>query len=404
MLRRSPSKVLIWLLHHTFLMGRHFRRPTYRELLTCFIASTIIGIGLGLVIGMFAQFHVKADYPDESWFLRFKPLGRAVLQLVVFSTAFFLFCGIPGVTIVPWTLKMPPLLGRWVRGILYFIGGSLAMAVGLLLLPRITGIQFFSGRIMVFVIAFDGLITTILGAVIFSYEQLELEVRRRVKEIEEREREAVQMRRLADSAKLSALQAQINPHFFFNTLNSITALIPRDPSLAADTVERLADLFRYTMHSSEEVLVRFSDELKFVRDYLSIEKLRYGKRLMISEVIAPSSLSFQVPGLCLQPVVENAIKHGISSKPEGGTIRIETAVDNGLLRIQVRDNGKGITSDHPFEPGHALDNVRKRLSLLYGDEATLRVFWDPEGSETVIEFLIPEATKSRDQVESTHSR
>jgi len=173
---------------------------------------------------------------------------------------------------------------------------------------------------MLFIIALDGIITTVAGAVIFSYKTLEFQIRQRMEEIAEKERETNEMRRLAETAKLSALQAQINPHFFFNTLNSVTALFPRDPDRAADTVEKLADLFRYTLKSSEETMVPLAEEIEFVRAYLDIEKLRFGKRLEVEEKIAPDSMDLKVPGLLLQPAAIRQTarpKWSSRSRPKG---------------------------------------------------------------------------------------
>jgi sensor histidine kinase YesM len=389
-----------WLIRHSFLMGRFFRRPGARELFSCFAACTIIGIFLGLVFGGLALVRLQRGSFAGSSVPLLAPIGKAIAQLTVFSTAFFLFCGLPGVLLVPRTLEMAPSIGRWVRGLLYFAGGTLAMTAGLLLLPVITGVHLFTRQIMIFIIAVDGIVTTMIGAIIFSYKRMELDIRRQMEALAEKERETAGMERLLDASRLSALQAQINPHFFFNTLNSIAALIPRDPKRAGEVVERLADLFRYTMKSSEETQVLLSEEMAFVRAYLEIEKLRYGRRLRVEERLDEAGLSCRVPGLLLQPVVENALRHGIAARPDGGALRIEARLENrenGRLRLVVADNGPGFGGSEPFRPGHALENIRKRLRLLYGEAATLTAGRSASGDETEMVFQLPVQGRRSDE-------
>lgn len=387
--KKNIPPFLSWIIHHSFLMGRFFQKPSGKELLACFAAVTLIGVTLGLVFGALALILPSRDLLAGPWTRLIGLFGKSIGMLVVFSTAFFLFCGIPGVTIVPRTLEMAPSLGRWVRGLLYFAGGSLAMVTGLLLMPAVTGLRLFSWPLIVFIVAVDGIISTIVGAVVFSHKRLEVQIRLRAEALAHKEREALEMRRLVDASKLSALQARINPHFFFNTLNSIAALIPRDPARATETVERLGDLFRYTMKSSEETRVPLSEEIDFVRAYLGIEKLRFGDRLRIVEKVEPNCLDVEVPGLFLQPVVENAVRHGIAPRPAGGTLTLEAGLENDRLRVRVADNGPGLGEADPFRPGHALENIRKRLKLLYGAEATLAAGRNTGTEETEMVFLIP---------------
>lgn len=188
----------------------------------------------------------------------------------------------------------------------------------------------------------------------------------RIQVLQGRERE---LRQLAASAQLAALRAQVNPHFLFNSLNSIAQLISTDPDKAETCVERLADLFRYMLRGSNAEFVPLADELKFVEAYLEIEKARFGDRIEVSEHIDDSVRSTLMPGLILQPLVENAVKHGISRKIGGGSVVIEAGRDNGDLRLSVRDTGLGIqTRENVFDKGVGLRNVRDRLTKLYGPD------------------------------------
>jgi two-component sensor histidine kinase len=186
----------------------------------------------------------------------------------------------------------------------------------------------------------------------------------RIQVLQARERE---LRQLAVAAQLAALRAQVNPHFLFNSLNSIAQLISTDPEQAETCVERLAEIFRYMLRGSNQEFVPLADELRFVEAYLEIEKARFGDAMQVEEQIDDSVRATLLPGLILQPLVENAVKHGISRKVGGGSIRIEAGRDNGDLRLRVRDTGVGIRNcENIFDQGVGLRNLRDRLIKLYG--------------------------------------
>lgn len=183
--------------------------------------------------------------------------------------------------------------------------------------------------------------------------------------LQSRERE---MRELAGAAQLAALRAQVNPHFFFNSLNSIAQLISTDPDKAEDCVERLAEIFRYMLKRSDDEFVSLADELDIADSYLEIERARFGDSLRILRDIDVAARQVPVPGLLLQPIVENAVKHGISRKIGGGEVRIEAHLDGGDLVLRVRDTGVGMAPGRePFASGVGLRNVRDRLIKHYGE-------------------------------------
>ena len=198
-----------------------------------------------------------------------------------------------------------------------------------------------------------------------------------------------EMRELAVSAQLAALRAQINPHFFFNSLNSIAQLISTDPDKAEDCVERLADIFRYMLLRSEAEFVSLADELAIVDSYLEIERARFGDALRVSRSIDPAAAGVVVPGLLLQPLVENAVKHGISRKVGGGELRLEAGVAGGDLVLRVRDTGTGMAA--PGEVGGngvGLRNVRDRLVKHFGD-AYAPVVESVPGVGTTVTVRVP---------------
>lgn len=163
-------------------------------------------------------------------------------------------------------------------------------------------------------------------------------------------------------AELRALRAQIHPHFLFNTLNSIASLIVENPAAAEEMTTRLAEVFRYTLRASEHERSRFGDELEFLRSYLEIERIRFGGRLRVEEDIEPGLESAQVPSLLLQPVVENAVRHGIGPRVEGGTVRIRARREGVALAIEISDDGVGMNGIAATSGnGFGLHSVRERL-------------------------------------------
>ena len=217
-------------------------------------------------------------------------------------------------------------------------------------------------------------------------------VRFREQQKRQHEREQ-QLRLLASRAELKALRAQINPHFLFNALNAIAGLIPDKPRLADETVEQLAHVFRYTLRESENEWVRLNDEVDFVAAYLRVEQARFGDRLHVEFQIDPAAGQIQVPAMSIQPLVENAIKHGVSAHDwtEGSahaTVGVRTTL-NDFLWVEVFDNGPGFPSHFNVAnvSGHGLRNVIERLKGYYGDSAEL--IWDCGGKGARVVMKIP---------------
>jgi sensor histidine kinase YesM len=193
-----------------------------------------------------------------------------------------------------------------------------------------------------------------------------------------------ELRELAVSAQLAALRAQINPHFLFNSLNSIAQLIVTDPVKAEVCVERLAQIYRYLLHRAHADFVPLAEELSVAESYLEIERARFGDALTVEEKIDVRARELLLPSLILQPLVENAVKHGISPKIGGGRVTIEAHVFDGDLRLAVRDTGVGLRDERAiFEHGVGLRNVRDRLLRLYGAEYAPQVVSRPGGGTTV---------------------
>lgn len=182
-----------------------------------------------------------------------------------------------------------------------------------------------------------------------------------------------ELRELATRAELSAMRAQIQPHFLFNTLNTLAELVRSNPAAAEALVERLAEVFRYALASSRTELVTLREEIEFVSAYLAVEEARFEERLRVSIDVPADCQTVRIPPMSLQPIVENAIRHRISRAPDGGSVSIRAQRDERMLRVEVRDQTAPIDDDpSPRGSGVSLDNVRKRLAHLLGAAATIQ--------------------------------
>lgn len=188
---------------------------------------------------------------------------------------------------------------------------------------------------------------------------------------QEAERTEQNLRVMARDAELKALRAQLNPHFLFNSLNSISALTTLDPKRAREMCVLLSDFLRKSLRLGERPTVKLSEELEMVRAYLSIEQIRFGSRLSVEWDIAPGAEEAILPTLLLQPLVENAIKHGIAALAEGGTIRVAAVRKGAFLEIRV-ENPTDPDAEHPVGLGMGLRQVKSRLQGRYGSE----IFFD----------------------------
>jgi signal transduction histidine kinase len=198
----------------------------------------------------------------------------------------------------------------------------------------------------------------------------------------------IEMRRLMAQAELKALQAQIHPHFLFNALNSLYGVIPREAKGARQTVLNLADILRYFLQSGR-TWIPLEEELNIVRAYLEVERLRLGERLETGIDVDPEALGHLIPMLSVQPLVENAVKHGISRQAGGGVVRLRIGCEGGWLEVMVSDTGPGFAESPAGGDGHGLglENVNRRLQLCYGEECRLRV--ESSAAGAVVGFRAP---------------
>jgi two-component system, LytTR family, sensor kinase len=201
-----------------------------------------------------------------------------------------------------------------------------------------------------------------------------------------------QHQQLLLKARMDALSAQINPHFLFNTLNTVSSLIRFDPDMARIVVLKLSNILRQLLRK-HETFVPLRDELNFIDDYLDIEVVRFGReKLQIVKEIGEETMEAFVPSMLLQPIVENSLKHGLSSKLEGGEITIRTTMREGRLIVEVEDNGVGIPETRMpqvYVDGIGISNVHERLRVLYGNDFKMEIT-SREGEGTRIRIEVPE--------------
>ena len=185
----------------------------------------------------------------------------------------------------------------------------------------------------------------------------------------DREIQAAELQRELVQARLEALRMQLNPHFLFNTLHAISALIHEDPEAADRMVARLSELLRLSLDQSRPQQVPLSEEIAFLDRYLEIERTRFGDRLKIQKQIEPDTQNAIVPFLLLQPLVENAVRYGIEPREQEGHVSIVARRNNGMLELRVRDDGPGLPhdGDSPLRQGIGLSNTQSRLRHLYGE-------------------------------------
>jgi two-component system, LytTR family, sensor histidine kinase AlgZ len=350
---------------------------------------------LGLVEGVFRA----------AWVVPSATVLAAVLLLVIghahisevgrkflFSLIYSAVIGVPSAILVTWIAYHFPrrhkrLLLPALAGVLLITATTGCLGAGIIfqivrIVPRSE--YWFEFRSS---FPFAAVITLVTGLSITSFETLRHRLQSATLELRTREVEQERANKLVAEARLSSLESRIHPHFLFNTLNSIAALIPSDPKRAEDTVGKLASLLRFSLNANQASLVPLAQEIKIVRDYLEIERTRFGMRLRYEIEIPEGLEAIKVPPLALQSLVENCIKHVVAQRAEGATIRVTASREDGRVRLQVMDDGPGFSLE-AITPEHGLGNLIARLQLLFGERAQLELSRKDE--RTVVSLLFPE--------------
>ena len=343
------------------------------QVLVWIAGSTLAGAATGIVVGFFQRDGLNAEI------LRLSIVFANVAGLTVLAVSVALY---PRLRTLAPSIRLAILLA----GLL--AGSTAGSALALYLFPLYVLAE---PRRTAAVVAVNGIVAVLVGTVAYIYEGMRWRLADTLREVEEVRLVEAKLRAEAARAELAALQARINPHFFFNTLNTISSLLEEDPEEAENLVQTLADLFRYTFRAAQSGPVRLAEELEFVRRYLSIEQARFGNRLHASWDVSPETRDLPVPGLILQPLVENAVGHGLAPAPQGGTVRVVARIEDGALRVEVIDDGVGLRApgDTLIHDEHGLGNVRRRLAAQYGPEASLDLSRGPDGRGAVSRLRIP---------------
>ena len=234
----------------------------------------------------------------------------------------------------------------------------------------------------------ETLLTKILvyGVIVFVQQQ-----RDSLRRAREKEREAVELSARLSAARLETLEAQIRPHFLFNTLHTVTGLVEVDPVKARQVLSELGGLLRRSLDAKTHQEIPLSEELEVVHAYLSIEKARYHDRLATTFDVSDDSRDCLLPAFMVQTLVENAVRHGIGPEIEGGEVRVSAHCRNGRLEIEVCDTGRGIDSGRPLKEGVGLTNTRSRLLTLYGKDHEFDLRNEPGGGLRVM-IAVPKRT------------
>ncbi len=194
---------------------------------------------------------------------------------------------------------------------------------------------------------------------------------------------------LKNEIELNNLKSQLNPHFIFNALNSIRALVDENPSKSKDAITQLSSILRSSLVLNKNKLTNFNEEMQTVQDYLDLETIRFEERLRTNFNIDPLSKDFNVPPLMIQTLVENGIKHGISKLKEGGLISLETEVKHAKIFINIRNNGQLVNDKANGTKGLGIENTKQRLKLLYGKKATFKIFNENENT-VLTQVVLPQ--------------
>lgn len=332
------------------LQGEKMTRTKLRAILSQLAWFTLIGIAFGFAVG----YASPMSYPAAVAMCVASAFGIQIFESLTEVYLFPKFEGFP---------RGKKLTYRMTSSLLAHVLGWL---LPIWITSMIIGFGFFQWQIIIWLGIFISVVV-----IIHSFHMLMSFYR----ELREKDILEEKLKTLAAQAELKALRAQINPHFLFNSLNTIASLVNSDPLMAEESVERLADIFRYALSASDKEFVILRDELDFIDSYLEIERARFGERLEVTKAISPDILDTLIPSLILQPLVENSIKHGSG---ENGRMRIAITghMDGELVQLAIKDEGRGAPEQirkGVYTNGTGLRNVTERLRRVYGERYGLEM-------------------------------
>lgn len=340
-------------------------------------AATIFGIWMivaALTAGQWYMYDLANGAP--------KPLSHYVPAAVLANTLWA--CLTPAVVFIAGRIAFDP--RRKVRFVLtHFVIGLLVSVCHSLVYVPVLGLIFGGWQSMLWHKLAGSLQVNVL---IYAVMVAIVTAGRALRHLGDRELQSAQLEAQLAEAETASLRAQLQPHFLFNALNAISALVRSEPVKAERMIARLGELLRLSIDGHRGQESSLGDELDFTEAYLAIEEARLGDRLTVVRDIAPEALTATVPSLLLQPLVENAIRHGLSGLPQGGTVTITAAVTETCLHITISDNGAGAAA---VTEGVGMANTRRRLTRLYGERQSLTIETAP-GKGFTVKVKVPLCT------------
>jgi sensor histidine kinase YesM len=318
-------------------------KKVYKQIVLWLGICTILGAAFGLIFGYL-----------YNQYLRFLIIALSIsYTILLFNSLLLIF-------ISPKIKKLPPKKRNQFEIFSFFITTLIGFFISISILSKIFRFSVYTGKIfLVNMGLLVGLYMMVTG-LNFSF--------RFYKELKEKELAEEKLKALAGEAKLKALKSKINPHFLFNTLNSVNALLSENPSLARKVIDRLSALLRVSLESDEKMLLPLRKELDFAHLYLEIEKIRFNDKLEFLESVDPEMLDVPFPAMVLQPLLENAVKHGIARSRQGGTIELIVQKKERSLWCAISNTGGGSSADRiPNSEARrtGIANIRQRLDLLF---------------------------------------
>jgi sensor histidine kinase YesM len=344
---------------------RYPHRLIPRDLFRIFVVNSLVGLGL---LGFMLLFGLRSDN-----------LGRWLLANQIYAHCIGYCTGLVAPRVGVRVSGLP----SWRKWTVYCLVLVVTSAFGALLATLITSaIGFTKWQYLLEHLRFSLLIAItaalVLGVVIFLLESLKARVDETTLQLRTQQLENERALKLAAEAQLSSLQSRLQPHFLFNTINSVISLIREDPQAAEVMLQRLARLLRYALDTQHRPLAPLQEELALVRDYLEVERTRFGGRLRY-ELDVPEGLdSAELPPFSIQTLVENAAKFAVAPRREGGSISVRVRSTSEGLQIEVRDDGPGFTRE-ALTPGHGLDTLEQRLAALFSGAARMEIVESDSG-------------------------
>ncbi len=316
------------------------------------------------------------------------PLAHCVSESLLYAVCI----GLPLLTVAehcclyvarqPWPWKWIYLLGSILvpATLGTFVAGTILYAIG------------FHGQEKTGLVSWEELrqalgLSLIFGISVHLYESLREQLAATSLQLRTKQRDEERARKLALAAQLASLESRVRPHFLFNTLNSISALVREQPEQAEQMVERLSSLLRFSLDADHHRTVPLRDEVKLARAYLEIEKARFGARLQFSFEIPAELNAVAVPPFALQTLVENSVKYAVSTRRAGGTIHVAARTQGDALLLQVCDDGPGFTVG-AITAGHGLDNLQARLAALFAGRASLDITTQDEATSVTLKLPV----------------